>query len=271
MPLGVWAIVRLSWGMRIRPPATSAGGPSLPLPPPSTVIGALARGIASIKGWGEMEGEGEARSTAYRLAKHVLAAGAGILEGFVALYSDTMRYLSIPYMRRENRRQPSLWFGAQAFGVAMAANSRLCLAASFSDSLIDEGIGLRDLEAAAWGLTCLGSKEGIVSVEEAGAGVIEASRGGVTGYYLPAEALEYVRHEVAFRAWDPRDPNAYIKPWRRGTTKVKPLDLRVPIRLSLGRDVLLGHEGEEALMARVKGDVQVYKIPGPCGVLVSLE
>ena len=264
MPLAVWSIVRLSWGFSVRAPGTSAGGSSLSLPPPSTVVGAIARGVALNKRWGEVYGR-EAYSTAYKLARHLLAAGAGLLEGFVAPYASTMRFLSIPYLRRENRRNVNLWFSAQAFGLVAAGDSRLCLAAVFSESIAEEGVRLRDLEAAAWSIIYLGAKEGLVSVEEAGATEVEESTGGITGYYLPADAVDYVRHSVLLKAWDPRDPNAY----RRSKVTPRHLDLVIPVQLELGREVFVGHEGRKELMARVRSDKLTYKVPGPCGVLVG--
>ena len=46
MPVYAYARLVFSWGFSVRPPGLSAGGPSFQVPPPSTLVGALAAGAA---------------------------------------------------------------------------------------------------------------------------------------------------------------------------------------------------------------------------------
>jgi len=136
MPFFVYSRLRLSWGFSVRPPARSQGGPSLPLPPPSTIAGALAASLSRLLGWGEYyldrpseavrRGRGRKAagalvvySTAYRLARHLLGVGAR-LEPTLALWEEPVRYATLPYQKPVNLRDPGVWFSVPAFGSTVA-------------------------------------------------------------------------------------------------------------------------------------------------------
>ena len=266
MPIAVWATVRMAWGASNRNPLVSAGGPSYMLPPPSTIIGAVARGIAKLKGWGELTRlDRGVYSTAFRLARHVLAAGAGLLEGSLAPVSLTNRYLAIPYQRPENRKNMALWFGAQAMGYAFTSDARLCIAAVFGDEIASI-VSLRELELSAASLLSLGSKESLVSVESYGAMDIGEASGGTTGYYAPLESVADAVRGLVEVYWDPRDYRAYTRTGRLASSR---LPVMVPVR-HVVNGAIIGHGGDDEFFLEVKRDYPSYKIPGPCGSLPAL-
>ncbi len=280
MPLAVSAILRASWGWSVRNPLASAGGPGLLLPPPSTIVGMIAKGVAKSKGWGEAEVSNQRMvSTAYRLAEKLLAAGAGILEGHAVSFRDIQRQLNIPYLRPQNRMDPKQWFSVQGFGVTFSPQSRICVSAVFADTLLDI-ISVKELEASARSITIMGSKEGLVTVEDASIERVDESMGGESGYYTPLEAIDANMLELkvvsrkSILYWDPRDIRAYSKMLGR-KTKDKPariLEFLIPIRKDVGflEDVAGGHGGGEDYFIPLKEDYITYRVPGPCGSLAKL-
>ncbi len=168
MPLGLVALVEPVWGWSVRIPLASVSGASLPLPPPSTVVGALLYGAASSLGVGEqLEVGGFLTRWLSRVSRLVLSATAGLVEGVIVTAYDTLRASNVPYLRPENLNDPSQWFTVTGFGVTVAHGSRLCLAAVLDDRVLDL-VGRRVLEASAWSASRIGSKEGLASVVEAG-------------------------------------------------------------------------------------------------------
>jgi CRISPR-associated Cas5-like protein len=241
MPLYVYTRLVFSWGFSVRPPGLSAGGPSLPLPPPSTLVGAIAAGVARILGWPEAEllavstgRRGASRlaitSSTWRLARHLLAAGAR-LRGPVAQAQDLVKYSTLPYQSPGNIADPSQWFGAQNFGLALAPGIELDAVVVLDDEVEDEGVTREVLEAAATAIQRVGSRESIVHVIEYSVGDAREAGGGETALYAPlasvdVESLDPDRYWVV-EAWNPRCPEAYM---RTPPTRLEPLRLAAPMR-----------------------------------------
>ncbi len=177
-----YAVVEPVWGWSIRPPLTSAGGASYPLPPPSTIIGAL---LASRGPWRDLTVSREGLLLPMAAARGVfVTASAGLIDGYVVPTYDTARILNIPYLRPDNRRFPAQWFGIAAFGVTyVSPGTRLCVG-------VVARLEPRLLEEMLWGITRLGSKEGLVSVVEVEAAEAEAGEGGETRLYARAGDVE---------------------------------------------------------------------------------
>jgi CRISPR-associated protein Cas5 subtype I-A len=252
--LYAYSRVVFSWGYTVRPPGPSAGGPSLPLPPPSTLIGALAAGVARLLGWGEVVVEAPAggrgrgsrvsvASSAWRLARHALAAGAR-LQGPVALWQDVVRYSTLPYQTPGNLADPAQWFGAQNFGLAMAPGAVLDMVVVFDDSIADEGVTPGVLGAAAASIQRLGGREGLVHVAAHSAGRARVVGGGETSLYAPLDSLDHstlVPGEfVVFEAWNPRCPEAYR---RASPLSLEPLILAAPLRPTPALNLYRGAPG----------------------------
>jgi len=225
MPLGVGVRVLLSWGWSVRYPGLSAGGPSLPLPPPSTLVGALSRGIAKIVKQGEITEIKIGRkslhaSTTYVYARQLLAAGVRLAEtssivgsapNVVAAPTRVMqRILQHPYMRPENRKNMDMAFGVEAFGLVMAPSALMEILLVFKDQILDL-VDRKTLLAGALSISYVGAKESLVTVLDAKVGNVSEMTGGETMYYAPLEAVKEKDRALGFAIpfWDPRDPSAY--------------------------------------------------------------
>ncbi len=274
MPLYVYARLFFSWGFTVRPPGLSAGGPSLPVPPPSTIVGALARGLAAALGWPEVLLEAPARrgalvySQAYRLARHLLGVGAALLAP-VALHRDVVRYSTLPYQTPGNIRNPGQWFGAQNFGVALSPAGEAVFVAVFSDTVRDEGVTPEALAAAAAGIERLGARESVVHVAEAWAGEAGEARGGWTTLYAPEEAVESAggcRYSQV-TAWDPRSPRAYT---RSDPFTLPELRLAVPLAPAGAPSVYLPPPSGCRLHLRSDWPAYTGDWPGDLGVVAAL-
>ena len=189
--LVVKAVVEFHWGYSIKRPAFSAAQPALLVPPPTTLLGALAKAAASLKGWPEAFAAapgGALYSSAARILELVPWAALALRdERFVSPLlgifetRDITRALIAPYLRRANVRPDSPFlFAVQPHGKVYAPSMRadvLFLARS------------REVGEWALGLQSLGSKEGVVStldVEVAEARPRGASGAVETSYYFPS-------------------------------------------------------------------------------------
>jgi len=127
-------------------------------------------------GWREVE---EGSSPVVKLAPYLLAAATGIIEGSAVPYIDLMRYLAVPFMRKENVAKPAMWFGALGFGTVYAAGSLIAVAIVLSDRVLGF-IPLNVLKAAAGSVVRLGSREGITHVVKSWVGRVDEVKGGGT-------------------------------------------------------------------------------------------
>ncbi len=262
MPIYVYSRILFHWGYSVRVPGTSGGGPSLPLPPPSTLVGSLAYWLSKRLGWREIMlatlGGGRRRapaavSTAYRLARHLLAAGvAAVGEQFAVLYRDRVRYQITQYQSPANLRDPMQWFASINFGLTVAPNLALDVVLVLDDNVSEEGVDENLLEEAAWSQVRLGAREGIVSVLEASVGRAYESSGGQTLLYAPREAFENCLGRLVFEAWDPRDPNG----WARGEKPPKPLEICAPTVDSPSPDIYMLRKKRRPLT--IRGDWPSY-------------
>ncbi len=268
MPIYIYARAVFSWGYSVRPPGLSAGGPSLPLPPPSTLVGALAAGLARALGWSEYSlepgrrGRVRVASTAWTLARHLLGAGARLVGG-VAVFQDVVKYSTLPYQTPGNLADPAQWFGAQNFGLTIAPGSNVEFVLVFDDTLEEEGVDEGLLRAAAASMFRIGSKESLVSVEDYAVGRASQASGGSTSLYAPRDCVEFGYLEpgsyLEFEAWNPRCPQAYE---RVPPTELESLYLVAPQRV-LGASTVLA-TGEEPL--ELRGNVTTYRGSWPDGL-----
>ncbi len=179
-PLMIVSKAELAWGFSVRYAGLSAAQPSLPLPPPTSIIGFYAEPLARLLGLPEY-GLAKHCSPAGLLAKHTLAAAAGLdPESPVALslHGDVTRVLSLPYQRKRKEWEPYAW-SVQALGAVYGPGARLYLSivvdaeglAEEADASIEELA--EQIARAGWRL---GSKEGLVSVLDSWVGEPEALR-----------------------------------------------------------------------------------------------
>ncbi len=247
LPIAVVAVVEAHWGWSIRGPGYSAGGPALLLPPPSTVAAALlAHALASACIPEVFRSEQDLVYSSKIISEATITASAGLLKGHVVISRDTVKYLTIPYQSPDNRKNPSLWFAAQAFGIAVAPGSELCLAAVYDeDILAGYGIGPEQLSASAYSTVRLGSREGLVTVKRitvTQAERVEAAGSEETILYAPQGVLVKSTGISLYpmEVWDPWSPVAYRPTAPRGVEPVpKTLLVEVPVDNVSGGNIIL--------------------------------
>jgi CRISPR-associated protein Cas5a/b/c len=223
--------LEFAWGYSVRLPTYGKRQSSFPLPPPSTLLGALAYPLMLDSGEYYLETKNLVGS-AQKLRPFVLAASACFSKDSRAtLTEDVNRYLIGQFQRKGRRTEPSYRFGAVPVGKVYAPSQEMILAFALDgekcSSVLGEDWGEK-LVAASYSIVRIGSKEGLVSVKLAKlqrAAQINGER-IKTGFYMPQSAVidprsvtgDYYMEEF----WDPDyswgKPNKtsfYIVPGRR--------------------------------------------------------
>jgi CRISPR-associated protein Cas5a/b/c len=131
-------------------PFSSAAAESYLLPPPTTLVGALA--YAYLRAQGSMQELRDGVSAAVKLLEKVDYAAAGVLDGYL-LFRTIERIYQHPYLRSEHRSKVDM-----AYTVAPRA------ASFFNRLLLLYIVRDRDLAKHAYGIVRVGRKEGLVSV-----------------------------------------------------------------------------------------------------------
>jgi len=200
------------WGFSVRIITESAAAQYYPYPPPSTLIGALAYGINTLRGAPEcglsVSGKGVTvvsnAAPVYDVVPWATFAFSDELSAMrrsVAIgYSDFIRAFRLLYQRgaRHEWDQSDMWYGVNAHGKVYA-----CGAGFKALYLIDErrlkdlGLSDRDLLRAACSIARIGAREGLVSMISAKISrdikVYSAKEAKVpfeTEYYFPVRLVE---------------------------------------------------------------------------------
>lgn len=238
--------VSLHWGFVVRVPGASAAQSALSIAPPTTVVGSFAAPLFKALGLRDVA-EAPPRSHEARrtLSAHfncalaaTLVAAAGLAPGSeygVCVHQEPSRLSAAPYKTGGSwTRAVRSPFGSadfyskfvtealpvQAVGAAYGPGSTLDMVWVFDvEALVDclnksLGLGVRaeDVDsvglAAAYGVTRIGSKEGLASVELAayakeGLRVLLAGELARTHLYVPASCVEPVTGDVSrLSLWD---------------------------------------------------------------------
>lgn len=166
MPKLVLVKTKVFWGYSIKHPTQTAAQDSTPLPPPTTVLGALASPYAKYKKLPEASRIG---TRVYSTAVELLLNGvikyctSGITDPLAVKYSDVARNIMLIYQRHKVK---DYHFAVQAMGKVYAPllgdelKSKLLLAYVVNDEYVEL------ITKLAWGITSVGSKEGLVSVDD---------------------------------------------------------------------------------------------------------
>ncbi|MEM0370797.1 MAG: type I-A CRISPR-associated protein Cas5a [Pyrobaculum sp.] len=177
-------LVRLHWGFSVTLPYVSGSRPSYPLPPPSTLVGALA--AACGRGAEVVEEGGVPVSSAYSVAKRVRWASAGFLD-YYTTSSQLIRYFTGPYQSRKTLTQdiPASLNVAELFspislGYVFSPGGRLLV--TFW------GEGVEQYKDCAWWVYRVGSKESIVAVEDVEVAEAKAADAATSLVYFPTRA-----------------------------------------------------------------------------------
>ncbi|RLI29097.1 type I-A CRISPR-associated protein Cas5 [Candidatus Bathyarchaeota archaeon] len=243
---------RFSWGFSVRLPGTSASEPTLKLPPPTTLIGALARGLAYVLDLPEVYVErGEMVSTAEKVSGFTRSVHLSLLteEGkapFWSIMSDITRMQALQYLQPKYWRLEHMdtWFGVHSVGKV------------YIPSVLSEGIYVIDgseaeralggdwrsvLIKSALSMTAVGVKESIVSVEDARLTPMRhiKTEGYVSSrFYFPSKAvspsdLVFLRRELMEdEYWDHRDRKTRVLDPRKTMTAD-----RIPYVIPIGKGI----------------------------------
>ncbi|MEM4494593.1 MAG: type I-A CRISPR-associated protein Cas5a [Candidatus Caldarchaeum sp.] len=164
------------WGYSIKAKKVAKSQHAHPLPPPSTLIGAIAKGLA------QQDNSGETILTNSKIASraqhytHIFRAASTYLDTrpnglpYMGKYwEDPIRYQILQFQREERRHLPNFRFNIVPAGKVYSPSSRLVVGYLIDEAAAKKTLGEQwenRLCAAAYMLTHLGSKESIVAVEE---------------------------------------------------------------------------------------------------------
>lgn len=221
--------LRLSWGFVVRVPGTTAAQPALSLPPPTTVVGAFSNPVLEllkpVKDVKRRRGE-----TLYQVFDCIL--GSTLAAGFalarenggatgIAVIEEVSRIVGAPYKTggevgrikvagkgpREFLEAVGIMLPVQALGVAYApaALADIVWVADAERLATCLGVKVEELygdlgRVVTWGVSRLGSKEGIVVVIQGHHGSPEQLKCGSifkTRAYVPADCVEPKDEDVS--------------------------------------------------------------------------
>jgi len=188
--------VSLHWGFSIKYPKVSKSQPTLPLPPPQTLVGALSRHI--------QDGQEHSYTTQGKKVNLISAASsttfvenaaAGLDPDAAhggAIWTDINRYLILHFQKPVRRGLREYWFGAVPAGKVYAPAAKMALAYAIDEqkalAMLGDDWSAR-LVAAAWSITRLGFKEAIVCAEKVALSDAKPLPGPVeTTLYFPSYA-----------------------------------------------------------------------------------
>ncbi len=149
-----------SWGHMVRPPFVSGGGGSLPYPPPTTLIGALTAPYMKLNKPIELTVNGrEPYSPSIELlGKAVYYAVLGYKDAYASQVIDLSKQFIYAYLRKEHKKNKRFWSAAIGFGKTYSPGEAYIAYIVSRDKAYE-------FSKIAWGITRIGSKEGLVSVK----------------------------------------------------------------------------------------------------------
>jgi len=221
-PIFFYSRLRLSWGFVVRVPGATAAQPALSLPPPTTVVGAFSNTLLEfLKPVKEVKKR--SGKVLYPIFDCIL--GATLAAGFalakegegstgIAVVKEVSRIVGAPYKTggevgkikdagkglREFLDAVGSMLPVQALGAAYtpAALADIAWVADAERLSKCLGVDTRELyedlgKIITWGVSRLGSKEGIVAVIQGQHGLPEELKSGDifrTRMYVPADCVE---------------------------------------------------------------------------------
>ncbi len=168
-----------NWGYSIRAAFTSAASQPYPLPPPTTLVGALAAAYARIKKLPEVTvRNSELYSRVVDVLSDVVWATIRVAR-YAVMYSDMCKLARAHYLRATHRRDVSKWFGVSSLGKVYTSSPFRIIYLVKRDTELP-------LEVLGRCIISLGSKEGLVHIKDvrvAEAEVIKEKHDIRTPYY----------------------------------------------------------------------------------------
>jgi len=197
----------IHWGYSIRAVSESAAAHPYTVPPPSTLMGALAFGIAQLhlRKPECLYEDGKLYSFTVKVFDHTLWATMSLGgSSLVTPSSDMIKMFSLIYQRGERHKleywEKGMWFGVRGHGKMYNPNGNFKILYVINDRLIDEIGSEQNLIKAAYQISRLGSKESIVNINSALLStkleVMRDKRPLRTSFYFPTELAEDVADAV---------------------------------------------------------------------------
>jgi CRISPR-associated protein Cas5a/b/c len=193
-----------AWGYSVKSKKVSKAQHAHVLPPPTTLIGALSKGLAKTLGRGEIiESQGKLASPAKDYASMFEAASAYVefvkddATGFGKYWEDPLRYQILQFQKPHRRADPTYRFGLVPAGKVYCPSAKMVLGYLVNEVIAGKILGAewyRQLINAAYSITHIGSKESITAVEKVELKGTEPIKSGEleTRFYLPAFAVAEV-------------------------------------------------------------------------------
>jgi CRISPR-associated protein Cas5a/b/c len=177
--------IKFHWGFSVVSPLSSKSKSGLLLPPPTTLIGALSYG--KFRGKDLVKIGGKTCSPAKNFDN--IIAAARYEDNSAGIYiEDIVRNVVTYFQRPERRKEKAYRYNIVPTGKIYSPNGEIIVV------FITDKIQPQELEKLSWSIIRIGSKEGIVSVENVEIGKVKKVSGRVTTkYYFPAT----VKHDAS--------------------------------------------------------------------------
>ncbi len=241
-------------------PLSSVAAETFLLPPPTTLVGALA--FASLRSQGdaqevETRGEGGRKveqgvSAAVMLLGKVRYAAAGVLGGYIT-FKAVERLYQHPYLRSEHHKRAEMTYTVAPRAAALY--NRLCLLYVVEDE---------SLAQFAYGITRIGRKEGLVSVDNVVSERVEEattpSRVCSTTFYFPKRLSLSVGGDYVVQRMPVLSRRNFEKR-AEGIADVESEEFVVPTPPALG--ALSVKLSEEGVALRLKTSSGIVEVPVP--------
>jgi CRISPR-associated protein Cas5a/b/c len=188
-----YSLLRVHWGFSVRLKGATASQPSLPLPPPTTILGAFAQPLLKLldigfdhpikydkKDWGSVV-TSSFKCFLYSALGAAMALDPENIVG-VSNYAEITRIMSLPYRTggkvKDAIKSPihesiSFIMPVQAMGSSYSPGALIHIGAVLDIDRLSEclNVAVKDIEdvglQSCYGVSTLGSKEGLVSVVKA--------------------------------------------------------------------------------------------------------
>jgi len=204
------------WGYSIRAVSESAAAHPYPVPPPSTLIGALSYSFSRLRNLGECisivkDNKIFLASRALMFSNIITWATFGFKRNeksnkivLAQEYSDPIRLFRLIYQRgvRHEKKYKNMWFGVAAHGKVYYPSGQFKIIYLLREDMLLKNIGESEdirkiIRKACFSINRLGSRESIVSVEQVkitnNIDVIDPPEN--TSFYFPLRLVKFYATE----------------------------------------------------------------------------
>ncbi|MEM4334166.1 MAG: type I-A CRISPR-associated protein Cas5a [Nitrososphaerota archaeon] len=196
----------LAWGYSIKVAKVAKDQHAHSLPPPTTLIGAVVKQLAKRDGAGEVAVVGGLLSSSAQKYADLFRAASSYLDpssilesktGIGKYWEDPLRYQVLQFQKKKRRGDPKYRFNIVPAGKVYCPGSRLVAGYLVDKSIAEKMLGpewRRKILDACYGVTCLGAKEGRVSVEDVELNEAKQLGSGefITRFYHPVHLIQEV-------------------------------------------------------------------------------